>query len=105
MDVPAELIAEIDKLKWPIELFFRMFKQFLGCRHLLSTKENGVEIQMCLATIACLLILIDTGGQPHKRTYEMICFSMMGWVTLEELEAHIKKLKRRNLSTTARRSN
>jgi hypothetical protein len=93
MDVPAELIAEAYRLRWLIELFFRMIKQLLGCRHLLSTKPNGVEIQMYLAIIACLLILIYTGGQPTKRTYEMICFYLLGWASLEELEAHIKKLK------------
>lgn len=93
MDVPAELIAEAYRLRWLIELFFRMMKQLLGCRHLLSTKHGGVEIQMYLAIIACLLILIYTGGQPNKRTYEMICFYLLGWASLEELEAHIEKLK------------
>lgn len=93
MDVPAELIAEAYRLRWLIELFFRMIKQLLGCRHLLSTKPAGVEIQMYLAIIACLLILIYTGGQPSKRTYEMICFYLLGWASLEELEAHIEKLK------------
>jgi hypothetical protein len=93
MDVPAELIAEAYRLRWLIELFFRMIKQLLGCRHLLSTKPAGVEIQMYLAIIACLLILIYTGGQPTKRTYEMICFYLLGWASLEELEAHIEKLK------------
>jgi hypothetical protein len=93
MDVPAELIAEAYQLRWLIELFFRMMKQLLGCRHLLSTKHGGVEIQMYLAIITCLLILIYTGGQPNKRTYEMICFYLLGWASLEELEAHIEKLK------------
>lgn len=93
MDVSAELIAEAYRLRWLIELFFRMIKQLLGCRHLLSTKPGGVEIQMYLAIIACLLILIYTGGQPTKRTYEMICFYLLGWATLGELEAHIGKLK------------
>ncbi|PNY36754.1 IS4/IS5 family transposase, partial [Rhodopirellula baltica] len=68
-------------------------KQLLGCRHLLSTKPAGVEIQMYLAIIACLLILIYTGSQPTKRTYEMLCFYLLGWADLEEVEAHIKKLK------------
>lgn len=93
MDVPAELIAEAYRLRWLIELFFRMMKQLLGCRHLLSTKPGGVEIQMYLAIIACLLILIYTGGQPNKRTYEMICFYLLGWASLAELESHIEKLK------------
>lgn len=97
MHVPAELIAEAYRLRWLIELFFRMIKQLLGCRHLLSTKPGGVEIQMYLAIIACLLILIYTGRQPTKRTYEMICFYLVGWATLEELEAHIKKLKAKDV--------
>jgi IS4 transposase len=31
LDLPAELIGEIYRLRWLIELFFRMFKQMLGC--------------------------------------------------------------------------
>ncbi len=88
MDVPAELVAEAYRLRWLIELFFRMIKQLLGCRHLLSTKPGGVEIQMYLAIIACLLILIYTGGQPTKQTYEMICFYLLGWGGLEERATH-----------------
>ncbi len=93
LDIPAELIAELYRLRWSIELFFRMFKQLLGCRHLLSTKQNGVEIQAYMAIIACLLILIHTGRTPTKRTFEMLCFYMTGWASLEELEKHIEKLK------------
>ena len=74
-------------------MFFRMFKQLLGCRHLLSTKQEGVEIQTYVAIIACLLILIHTGRAPTKRTFEMICLYMSGWASLEELERHIAKLK------------
>lgn len=81
---------------WTIELFFRMIKQLLGCRHLLSTKSNGVEIQAYLAIIACLLTLIYTGGQPYKRTYEMISFYLLGWASLDELETHIEKLKQKS---------
>ena len=93
LDIPAELIAEAYRLKWLIELFFRMFKQLLGCRHLLSTKQNGVEIQTYMAIIACLLILIHTGRAPTKLTFEMICLYLSGWASLDELERHIEKLK------------
>jgi hypothetical protein len=93
MHVPAELIAEAYRLRWLIELFFRMIKQLLGCRHLLSTKPGGVEIQVYLAIIACLIILIYTGGQPSKHTYEMIYSYLLGWASLEKLERHIEKLR------------
>jgi len=43
MYVPAELIAETYCLRWLIELFFRMLKQLLGCRKLLSSKPGNVE--------------------------------------------------------------
>jgi IS4 transposase len=92
LDLPAELVSEIYRLRWLIELFFRMFKQLLGCRHLVSTKQNGVEIQAYSAIIACLLILIYTGRTPTKRTFEMISFYLVGWASLEELERHIEKL-------------
>lgn len=92
LDLPAELISEIYRLRWLIELFFRMFKQLLGCRHLLSTKQNGVELQAYSAIIACLLILIYTGRTPTKRTFEMICFYLVGWASLEEVERHLEKL-------------
>jgi hypothetical protein len=96
LDLPAELISEIYRLRWLIELFFRMFKQLLGCRHLLSTKQNGVAIQAYSAIIACLLILLYTGHTPTKRTFEMISFYLIGWASLEELQRPSKKSTRRS---------
>lgn len=93
LDVPAELISKLYRLRWMIELFFRTIKTMLHCNHLLSTKQNGVEIQAYMAIIACLLILIYTGSTPAKRTFEMICLYLQGWAELDELEAHIEKLK------------
>ena len=57
LDLAAELSGQMYRLRWLIETFFRMFKQLLGCRHLLSTKQNGVKIQVSFGIIACLLIL------------------------------------------------
>lgn len=93
LEVPAELISKLYRLRWLIELFFRMIKSMLHCSHLLSTKQNGVEIQAYMAIIACLLILIYTGRTPTKRTFEMICLYLQGWAELDELETHIAKLK------------
>lgn len=95
LDVPAELIAALYLLRWTIELYFRIIKQLLGCRHLLSTKPEGVEIQLYMALIACIMILCLTGKLPTKRTYEMICFYLQGWASLAELEAHLEKLATR----------
>ena len=93
LDVPAEIIASLYQLRWTIELYFRLIKQLLGCRHLLSYDPAGAEIQMYMAIIACILILSLTGKMPTKRTYEAICFYLQGWASEEELVAHIKKLQ------------
>jgi hypothetical protein len=93
LDVPAEIVAEIYRQRWTIELFFRFFKHILGCRHLLSTARAGVEIQTYCAIIACLLLALWTGGKPTLRTYEMICLYLQGWADQDELLAHLKKLK------------
>jgi DDE family transposase len=93
LDVPAEIIAEIYRQRWTIELFFRFFKHVLGCRHLLSTSRAGIEIQVYCAIIACLLLALWTEGKPTLRTHEMVCLYLQGWADEEELLAHIKKLK------------
>ena len=94
MDVPAEVIADIFRHRWLIEVFFRFFKHILGCRHLLSHDPVGIEIQTYCAIIACMLISLWTGRKPTKRTYEMICFYFVGWASEDELISHLQKLKR-----------
>jgi len=93
LDVPPEVIALVYKHRWAIETFFRFFKHVLGCRHLISHCENGIEIQTYLGIIACLLISLWTGKKPTLRTYEMICFYFCGLADEEELLAHIDKLQ------------
>ena len=50
----------------------------------LSPKQNGVEIQAYMAIIACMIILIYTGGQPTKRTFEMISLYLKGRAEQDE---------------------
>jgi Transposase DDE domain len=92
MDLDASLVALGYKHRWAVELFFRWFKCILGCRHLLSTGQNGVTIQVYLALIASLLISLWTGRKPSKRTFEMLCLYFSGWASEEELLTHLAAL-------------
>ena len=94
LDLAVELIALAYRFRWQVELFFRWLKCILGCRHLLSTCQNGVEIQVYMALIASLLIAVWVGRKPTKRTYEMLCFYFLGVVELDELMEHIANLKK-----------
>jgi hypothetical protein len=93
LDPPAEIIAEIYRQRWTIEVFFRFFKHVLGCRHLLAQDQEGIEIQTYCAIIACLLISLWTGRKPTMRTYEMICHYFTGLADEEELLSHLAKLQ------------
>jgi hypothetical protein len=94
LDVPAEVVALLYHYRWTIEIFFRFLKQILGCRHLLSGSRNGIEIQTYCAIIACMLISLWTGRKPTLRTYEMVCWYFLGVASLDELLAHLERLKK-----------
>jgi len=94
MEVDADVIALIFRYRWTIEIFFRFYKHVLGCRHLLSYKSNGIELQTYAAIIACMLISLWTGRQPTLRTYEMLCWYFTGMADEEELLAHINHLQK-----------
>lgn len=96
LDLEAETIATIYQRRWTIEIFFRFFKHVLGCRHLLSHCENGIELQVYAAIIACMLISLWTGRRPTLRTYEMICWYFSGMASEEEVLAHIGRLPKQD---------
>lgn len=93
LDVPAEIIALMYHYRWTIEIFFRFFKHLLGCRHLLSHSQNGIQVQVYCAVIACMLISLWTGRKPTLRTHEMICWYFCGMADEQELLAHLARLK------------
>jgi Transposase DDE domain len=92
LDLDAAWIALGYQYRWTVELFFRWFKWFLGCQHLLSTSRNGVTIQVYLAPIASLPIALWTGHKPNKRTFEMLCLYFSGWASEDERMAHVRRL-------------
>ena len=94
LEVSAEVISLIYEYRWTIEVFFRFLKQLLGCRHLLSTRREGIEIQMYCAVIVCLLINLWTKAKPTKRTLEMVAFYQMGLASEDELKRHIEGLQK-----------
>ncbi len=94
MDLDADVIALIFQYRWTIEIFFRFYKHILGCRHLLSHKRNGIELQTYAAILACMLISLWTGRKPTLRTFEMLCWYFTGMASEEELLAHIARLQK-----------
>lgn len=94
LDVPAEIIALIYRHRWLIEIFFRFFKQVLGCKHVLSAFPDGIAIHAYCALIAYMLLQLWTGCKPTLRTYEMLCWYFLGWASEDNVLAHLEKLKK-----------
>ena len=95
-DLPADVIALIFLHRWKVELFFRLLKSVMGCRHLLSDSFEGVSIQVYAALIATLLLAEYTGLAPRKRTYFIVAMYLQGWVTDEEFLREIERLKQQD---------
>ena len=95
LDLSADVIASLYRFRWQIEIFFRWFKHILGCRHLISRCQNGIELQVYAAIIVCLLIARYTGLKPNKALYEMVCWYLQGWASEQELMNHVATAQRR----------
>jgi hypothetical protein len=91
LNVPAEIIGLIYRYRWTIELFFRFFKQILGCRHLISDDPDGITIQCYCAVIACMLLQLWTGKKPNKGMHRLIGFYLSGWADEQDLLRELNK--------------
>ncbi len=90
-DVPAYVIAFLFESRWTIEVFIRFFKQTLGCRHLLSTRAQGVEIQVYAAVIACMMLNVLTGRKPGKWTVTLMSLYLAGWASDADVLRELNK--------------
>ncbi len=91
MDTPAHVIAFLYEYRWMIEVFFRFFKQILGCRHLISTRIEGIQIQVYAAVICCMLINSLTGKKPNKWMVTLMSLYLQGLATDEDVLRELNK--------------
>jgi Transposase DDE domain len=91
LEEPPELIALIYRYRWTIELFFRFLKQILGCRHLLSQRPEGIDIQIYCAVIAAMLIHLQTGKKPNKAIVFVLGMYLAGIASEEEVVARLNR--------------
>jgi hypothetical protein len=91
IDLPAELVALIYLYRYSVELFFRVFKQLLGLRHLISQREPGIDIQVYCTAIVCLLICLISGKKPTQSNRSMIGWYLLGLASQQELIDHLNR--------------
>ncbi len=57
-DLPALKIAQLYKLRWRVELFFKWIKQNLRIKHFFGTSDNAVRTQVWIAVCVYVLVAI-----------------------------------------------
>jgi hypothetical protein len=102
LDVPAEVIAFLYEYRWMIEVFFRFFKQILGCRHLISTRIEGIQIQVYAAVIYCLLLNTLTGKKPTKWMVTLMSLYISGLATDQDVLSELNKPDNRGVKLRAK---
>jgi IS4 transposase len=80
LDAPAEEIADLYKLRWHIELFFRWIKQVLKIKHFIGVSENAVRIQIAVALIAFMTLRMAQAAQ--KAVYSPLQFARLARINL-----------------------
>jgi hypothetical protein len=93
LETEPELISLIYRYRWTIEVFFKFFKGLLGCRHLLSQRRTGVEIQVYCAVILCVLLNLTTGLRPSKAVMEALMWHLLGLASAEDVQRRIEKVR------------
>ena len=104
LDVPAEVIGQIYRHRWQIELFFRWLKVHAQFRHMISYNKNGLTLGFYVAVIAVLLMYLHIGRKVSKYAYIFLCWVAQGQARMQDiipmLEAREreKELERKRLA-------
>lgn len=94
LDVPANIVGELYRWRWKIELFFRWLKVHANFEHLISHSENGVAVGFHIAVIAALLIYIHTQQPVSKYAYVMLGLVATGQATMQDILPILERRER-----------
>lgn len=88
-DLPAIVIAQLYKLRWRVELFFKWIKQNLRIKHFFGTSDNAVKTQVWIAISVYVLTAIvrkelrlDLGLSPMLQVLSVNVFEQVPLVEL-----------------------
>lgn len=73
LDASAELICELYRNRWSVELFFKWIKEHLKIKKFWGTSENAVRIQIYCAIITyCLVAIVQHDMELQRSVYEVL---------------------------------
>jgi len=89
LEIPALTVAQLYRLRWQIELFFRWIKGHLRIKHYFGTSANAVKTQIWIAVAVYLMVAIlhkqlDLPGTLH-RTFQLLSVHPFEKIPIHEL--------------------
>jgi len=102
LDVTAEVIGQLYRYRWQVELFFRWLKSYGNFRHLISQTKSGMQLNFYVAIIGIMLMYLHTGHRPSKYMFSLMGLVASGSATLEEIMPILRERERQ--CTLARES-
>ena len=96
LDRPADVIADLYKTRWQIELFFRWIKQNLKIRSFHGRSANAVRLQIAAAIITYLLLKLLHNAAKTKKTIARFFSSVRNALFHRmEVETLVDRIERR----------
>ncbi len=92
-DLPAEVIGELYRKRWQVELFFKWIKQHLRIRSFYGRSENAVRCQIWSAICAYLMVAIIKKQLGIEKSLnemlQIVSVSLFEQIPIEQLLASI----------------
>jgi hypothetical protein len=95
LDVSAQTIALLYRLRWQVELFFRWFKSIGHFGHLISHSKQGALAHLYVSIIGVMLMYLHSGYRPSKYMFAMLGQVAAGAATLDEIIPILRERERR----------
>ena len=97
----SQVIADIYKFRWQIELFFKKLKQNFPLQYFVGDNQNAIEIQIWCSLIALLLLTVIHSQNKSKMAFSnlatLIRIHLAGYISIKDLIAlHNKKRQRKS---------
>lgn len=95
IEMPAEYIGMIYKMRWQIEMLFKQLKQNFPLKYFLGDNENAVKIQIWCTLIANLLFTILKKGIKKNISFSnLVSFTRPHLFSYHKLSDLIEKVER-----------
>lgn len=98
-ELEAQVVADIYRYRWRIELFFKKLKQNFPLHYFLGDNQNAIEIQIWCALIALLLLshihFLNKSKMAFSNMVSILRMHMPSYISIKDLLAlHNKKRAR-----------